>query len=221
MARDWLKAGRGLLRLRRDYNDTAAVFDIIAALEGPSLWRAYRRMRLDPVGRALIEAGEELSDRLMDSAWVASHPLGSVGAAYRAFLRGKRFNARVLADALLESADVPALRRRGAPAAWWPRYVTDVHDIAHVIAGYDSDPKGEGCLMAFTFAQLEGLGYAAIAAGSALLFGPLAVAEGYARGRRAAWLWAEDWAARFAEPLADVRRRLNVAPARHYAARLA
>ncbi|HEX8448889.1 MAG TPA: Coq4 family protein, partial [Allosphingosinicella sp.] len=96
----------------------------------------------------------------------------------------------------------------------------DVHDIWHVLTGYEADePLGEACLVAFSFAQTGGLGWAFIGAGAALkslrITGNTAFAravwEGWRHGRRAAWLHGEDYQALMAEPLESARARLWIA----------
>ncbi len=95
----------------------------------------------------------------------------------------------------------------------------DIHDLWHVITGYEADEHlGEACLVAFSFAQTGGLGWAFIGAGAALkslrVTGKTdffkAVIEGYRRGKQAGWLHGEDYETLLAEPLEQVRRRLNI-----------
>ena len=95
----------------------------------------------------------------------------------------------------------------------------DVHDIWHTLTGYRADdPLGELCLVAFSYAQSKGLGWAFIAMMGSLksLREPhsgavlRAVWEGYRNGRNAHWLHGEDIDALFAEPLDAARKRLNI-----------
>ena len=83
------------------------------------------------------------------------------------------------------------------PYAWMGRRERDIHDLWHVLTGYKADEHlGEACLVAFSYAQTGGLGWAFIAAGAALksirITGKLdflrAVIEGYRHGKRAGWL---------------------------------
>ncbi len=213
--RDWPLALRGLLRLGRDHGDLAAVMDITQGLEGRSIWTAYRRMNRSAVGRRLMIERAELSDRLMDTTWLARFPAGSFGAAYRGFIAGRTFSARTLADQLIAGPN-GAVIRRGGPVPWFARRIADLHDVAHVLTGYETDPQGEGCVMAWTFGQLGAFGYAAIALGSAFIFSPAAAFEAWRAGRRAGWIFDLDVEAAFAEPLDQVRDRLNIAPPRLY-----
>ncbi len=53
------------------------------------------------------------------------------------------------------------------PYAWMGRRTRDVHDIWHILSGYHRDALGEASLVAFSFAQTGGLGWALIALGAA------------------------------------------------------
>jgi ubiquinone biosynthesis protein COQ4 len=97
--------------------------------------------------------------------------------------------------------------------------VRDTHDIWHVLSGYHRDGLGEACLVAFSFAQTRGLGWATIALGAgfkALRQGhwsaARAIRQGYRRGKAAKWLPGEDAVRLMSEPLDAARRRLNIAP---------
>jgi ubiquinone biosynthesis protein COQ4 len=114
------------------------------------------------------------------------------------------------------------------PYAWMGRRERDIHDLWHVLTGYKaSEHLGEACLVAFSYGQTGGLGWAFIAAGAALkslrvtgetLF-LRAVIEGYRHGKRAAWLHGEDYEALMAESIDAVRARLGIAePALYRAA---
>ena len=100
----------------------------------------------------------------------------------------------------------------------------EAHDIWHVLTGYSRDALGEACLVAFSFAQTGGLGWALIALGAALKSreaGPYpfakAIWQGYQRGKAAKWLLGEDYEALMAEPIAAARRRLGLTEATVYA----
>ena len=100
-----------------------------------------------------------------------------------------------------------------------------------MLTGYKADePLGELCLVNFSYAQGGGLGWGFIATMGMLknLFKKngwavmRAVREGYARGRKAAWLNFDDVSALFAEPLEAARARLKLGePVRYKAAQRA
>ena len=143
---------------------------------------------------------------------------GSVGAAYRAFLDRTGYSADGLAEVSVAETDDSLNIEH--PYAWFGRRERDVHDLWHVLTGYEADePLGEACLVAFSYAQTGGLGWALIGAGAALkslkITGDTAFAravwEGWRHGRRAGWLHAEDYEALMAEPLDKARARLRIA----------
>lgn len=213
---DWLHAIRSLRRLLADKEDTVQVFEIMRALNGGSTAWGYARL-LDTVeGGRIAYQRVELAERLMDDPWLDSLPPGSVGAAYRDFIRSERLSAEGLAKISMEGQK-PVQERH--PYAWFGRRTRDVHDIWHILTGYGRDGLGEACLVAFSYAQTRGKGWALIALGAALRSrkGPRqpyvkAIWQGYLRGRRAAWLLGEDYERLMAEPLDAVRRRLNLTP---------
>jgi ubiquinone biosynthesis protein COQ4 len=214
LRRDWPLAFTGMRRLARDANDTPAVMIIIQALEGPAIWRIWRRMQASAAGREQIARGLELH---RSPLLTADYPAGTVGAAYRAFM-GARHSARKLADCLIGGPNGSMIATPGR-LPWFIRRLCDLHDVAHVLTGYDSDPQGEGCLQAWTFAQSGNFGNLSIALGSACLYGPLPVLEAYLAGRRARWLFDVDPEALFASDLEAARASLGIKRPRLYRSR--
>lgn len=226
MRRDWGTAWAALRRLLADGNDTVQVFRIMRALNADTSHRNYARLLTEPGGGRIAFQHVELTERFSDQAWIDALPNGSVGAHYRAFLDRTGFSARGLAD--ISYADGEGWQDAQHPVAWFGRRERDVHDIWHILTGYTAEEHlGEACLVAFSYAQTGGLGWAAIGLGAALkslrITGERAFAkavwEGYRHGRRARWLHAEDYEALLAEPLDAARRRLNIAqPVAYHAA---
>lgn len=221
--REWGTALRALLRLLGNADDTVQVFRIMRALNGDTVQKNYRRMLTTAQGGRLAYQRLELSQRLSDRAWIDSLPEGSVGAAYRAFLDRTGYSAQGLADVSYADAEV----ERGVehPHAWFGRRERDIHDIWHILTGYQADePLGEACLVAFSYSQTGGLGWAFIAAGAALKSLKVtgkstfakAVLEGRRHGKRASWLSAEDYEALMYEPLDAARKRLGIAEPKIY-----
>jgi ubiquinone biosynthesis protein COQ4 len=220
-----LQPGKALAALRRllaDKEDTVAVFEIMRALNGGSTAKAYARLLETAQGGRLAYQRAELSDRLKDTAWLESLPANSLGAAYLAFLRKNGFTP----DGLVETSNVGAAPvEQQHPYAWFGRRTRDAHDLWHILTGYETDGLGEASLVAFSFAQTGGLGWALIALGvwtRAMRSGGRAqaqtIVEGYRIGRRAAWLQAEDYDRLLAEPLDAARRRLKLERPERYLA---
>ncbi len=179
---DPLKALRGFRRLVADKEDTEQVFVIMAALSGRSIPKGYARLLQSPEGGRQAFLGIEFADRLQDAAYIDSLPPGSVGAAYRDFVRARDLSAYGLAAESRKVADTEI--DAAHPTAWYARRLRDVHDIWHVLTGYGSDALGEACVVAFSHPQARSAGFAFIAAGAAVEFERL-----NKRHRYAAAIW--------------------------------
>lgn len=218
LKRDWPAAWRALRRLLADSDDTVQVFRITRALNGGTWQRNYRRLIASAEGGRLAYRRVELAHRFCDRSWIDSFPDGSVGAAYRAFLDRTGYSAAGMIEVSVALEAYPADVEH--PYAWFRRRERDLHDIWHVLTGYQTDePLGEACLVAFTYGQTRGLGWAFIAAGAALrslrVTGNTAFAravwEAWRHGRRADWLHGEDYEALMEEPIEAARKRLGIA----------
>ncbi len=213
--RDWRTAFDAIRKLLANGDDTTQVFRIMRALNVGSGPRGYARMIATTEGGRLACEQVELATRFSDRAWIASFAPGTVGAAYRAFLDSTGYSA----DGLVEVSRINAEEDLRHPYAWYGRRTRDVHDIWHVLTGYKADESlGEAALVAFSYAQLGGFGWAFIGGAAALkslrvtrgtLFAR-AVWEGYRHGRKARWLAGEDYEALLAEPIDAARRRLHI-----------
>ena len=110
----------------------------------------------------------------------------------------------------------------GSSITWFGRRTRDVHDIWHILSGYHRDGLGEACLVAFSYAQTKGLGWALIALGAVSRSRGAdypyvkAIWQGYKRGKAAAWLLGEDYERLMNEPLLAARKRLGITPATIY-----
>jgi ubiquinone biosynthesis protein COQ4 len=212
---DWGHAWRSLQKLLADKEDTRQVFEIMRALNGKSTANGYIKLLETPEGGRMAFERKEFADKLMDDAWLDSLPAGSVGAAYREFIRAEDLSAEGLADVSREGiSDVD----NPHPYAWFGRRTRDVHDIWHILTGYHRDALGEACLVAFSYAQTKGLGWALIAFGAASRSRGTgypaikAIWQGYQRGKAAKWLLGEDYESLLAEPLEAARKRLGLTP---------
>ena len=214
--RDWRTAFDAIRKLLANGDDTTQVFRIMKALNAGNAEKNYARLLATEDGGRTAYERRELTTRFTDKAWVAQFAPGTVGAAYREFLETTGYSA----DGLAEVSKVIREDELPHPYAWFGRRTRDVHDIWHVLTGYKADESlGEACLVAFSYAQVGGLGWAWIAGAAALkslkvtgnsLF-IKAVWEGYRHGRKAKWLIAEDYEALMAEPIEAARARLGIA----------
>lgn len=215
--RAWRTAFEALRKLLANGDDTTQVFRIMRSLNVGDTASAYGRLIATSDGGRIAYERVELARRFADRDWVAGFAPGTVGAAYRDFLASTGYSA----DGLVEVSRLdPTETDVVHPYAWMGRRTRDVHDIWHVLTGYKADETmGEACLVAFSYAQTRGLGWAFIAGGAALkslratggtLFAT-AVREGYRHGRQAAWLLREDYEALMHEPIDAARARLRIA----------
>jgi ubiquinone biosynthesis protein COQ4 len=212
--RQWGTALRALKRLLSDKEDTGQVFEIMRALNGNSTVRNYGRLLETDAGGRLALEHVELAPKLMDQAWLDSFATGTVGAAYRDFVRSEKLSAEGLAE--ISRLKQPRVED-AHPYDWFGRRTRDSHDIWHILSGYHRDGLGEACLVAFSYAQTRSLGWALIALGAAMKalrhgswLHVRAIWQGYRRGNAAKWLPGEDYVALMREPLDTARRRLNI-----------
>ena len=213
--RDWRTAFDAIRKLMANGDDTTQVFRIMRALDVGNGPRNYARLIATVEGGRVASDHVELAERLSDRSFVRQFAPGTVGAAYRAFLETTGYSA----DGLVQVSKIDSEDQVAHPYAWFGRRVRDTHDIWHVLTGYKADESlGEACLVAFSYAQVGGLGWAFIGAAAALkslsvtrntLFAR-AVWEGYRNGRRARWISGEDYLALLAEPIEAARARLGI-----------
>ncbi len=214
---DWRTAMDAIRKLLANGEDTTQVFRIMRALNVGNAPMNYARLIATERGGRIAYDQVELARRFSDPAFVASFAPGTVGAAYRHFLETTGYSA----DGLVEvSRLVPSEDDLAHPYAWFGRRVRDTHDIWHVLTGYKADESlGEAALVAFSYAQVGGLGWALIGSAAALkslrvtgngLFAK-AVWEGYRNGRTAKWISGEDYLTLLHESLDAARARLGIA----------
>lgn len=212
-----LAALKAFRRLIRDKEDTVQVFRIMQALSGRSISRGYQRMLSTMEGGRQAFLREELAHKLDDPVWLARFQPGTVGATYRAFRAARGFTADGLAE--VEREVVPFIDAPH-PVVWYSRRLRDIHDVWHVLTGYQTDALGEACVVAFSYGQTRNLGFAFIGWGAAReiqrenrsIPARRAALQAWRHGRAARWLPALDYEALFAEPLDAVRARLNLRP---------
>jgi ubiquinone biosynthesis protein COQ4 len=220
---DFPRAYQGIRRLLANKEDTEAVFEIMRALAGKAIPNGYRRLLMSPEGGAIAFAAPEMQPILDDHAMLATLPEGSVGRTYLDFVQGRKISAQGLAEESRKTAtDIDAPH----PYAWYARRMRDVHDIWHVLTGYETDALGEACVVAFSYAQTKSAGFALIgAAGGRELQRQLpdypvarAVWQAYRNGRKAAWLPALDYIALLQKPLIQARQDLGIQAPSYYTA---
>ena len=213
-------AWRALRRLIADPEQTHEVFTVIRALSGPALENGYNRFRQTDVGRQVLHGGIDLLDTLRDHDTLATLPQRSLGAHYLSFIRRENISADGLVEA---SEDEEEFKLLDGDIARFAMRQRDMHDLWHVLTDYGRDEIGEACLLAFTYAQTKNRGVGVICLAGCLklreFYGPgifHAAWAAYKAGKKAAWLPAENWEIRLAEPIDVARRALNIEPPEAY-----
>ena len=209
-------AWRSLQKLRRDPDDTGAVFEIIEALSGPGDDKNFRRWAATEGGRRILAEKRDILPRLRDRDALLAMPEGSLGREYALFTAREEISADGLVDASREGRDYSEFgeeRRRFA------EHLRDTHDLEHVITGWGRDLRGEAALLSFGLAQAWNHGIGLIVAMAYVESDReerRLIREGWRRGRRAKWLGAQDFEALLPRPLDEVRRELGVEAAPDY-----
>lgn len=217
---DLREASDAVRALMRDPGDVSQVFRIINALPGHAFERVVRRMKQSESGRKILRGQPELMRRLADRDYLAALPDGSLGREYLRFMDDENLTAGALVDADETAGwDADQHSRELAHARQWLR---DTHDLWHVVTGYHGDLLGEPALVAFQCVQNcwhPGFGFISFMVfmrGGIFPGMRRIVLEGFWRAIRSGWLPGADWVALLPQPLAEVRRQLQVAPLSPY-----
>ena len=217
--RDVMKAFATLGELRKDANRTDLVGEFIGLMTGPSADRLLRKVWHDPVGRAILQEGRDLRATLADRAYLSSLPAGSLGRTYFDWTSTRDFTA----DGLAHEISNQVGREIKNPRSTMSARVVDMHDLWHVLNGWDSDIFGEMHLLGYSYAQLGGWAWLILGliANSILAIQGRFEGFGYLRnsirrGRRATLLVAVDWEAMLPLPLEQVRRQLLISDPEPY-----
>ena len=196
--------------LLRDTNDTRQVFRIglVLARRGYPMFLA--RLTLDDEGARMLRERPAIDSTAVDFDHLRQLPETTLGGAYVRFLDRHGLD--------------PDLFQRPTGLPEVPAYVSQrmrqVHDLWHVLAGYEPDIAGEIAVQAFSFGQTRMIPPAVIALVAAAKFAPREprifqmMLDGYRIGARAKFLppvWLEE---HFERPLDEVRTELGIVPIR-------
>jgi ubiquinone biosynthesis protein COQ4 len=145
-------------------------------------------------------------------------PPGSLGRTIIEWFIRENISTEGLAQASEAAAQALGNRREvSADEQVYGTRLRNLHDVFHVLAGYDRDLRGEVGVLAFTLAHAynRGIAYLVFQAvrrsGWNSELGKLA-RQGYRRGKRSKPLVEEDWEALFERPIDEVREALDVGP---------
>jgi ubiquinone biosynthesis protein COQ4 len=217
-----LVAFRAMRKLRENPDDTARAIMVIGALSGNSGERLFRRFRRSPRAEAILREKRDLYDILSDVDRLRSMPEGSLGRTIGDWFVREQISAQGLAQASAAAqAQLGIAPPSGDDQRVFGSRLRNLHDVFHVLCGYDRDLRGEAAVLAFTLAQTHNPGIAYLvyralwSSGWSSETGKL-IRQGFRRGRRAEWLLDQDWETLLERPLARLREELGVGPAPVY-----
>ncbi len=199
---------RALVTLIRDPNRLEMVFELRDSLADPKIMdQLVEKLSKDPrIALSFIQRHRLKID--LDA--LSRLPEGTLGRAYAE-------NMRRLG---LDPAAIPVLSSNN-PRDFFSAHLYETHDLWHTLTGFATDVAGELGLQAFYMAQIGGgLPIALLTAGAvntALLSRADAanrmdeIARGWQMGRAAKPIFGVHWDELWAVPLAEVRRRFDIA----------
>lgn len=215
----WRRARRLLLELIHDPEGTDRVFQLFEAMGGRGDERTVQQFAARPEGRRLFAEKPSLLQAMSERDRLQSLPDDSFGRAYLSFAKRNGFDV----DGLLQSNQrgLGELNRQlDEDRLWFFERANLMHDLWHVLTGYDTDPAGEAALLAFSHAQ--GLASRTV---KFLILTMMAIAPkrdafsfqrfvvaAWRRGRSAAPLFIQRYEELLRRPLDEVRRELHITP---------
>ncbi len=209
---DWRKGLEALRKLMDDPDSTEYAFELVDAVDPDAHERYLGRLRKHPQGRRLLEERPRLADLLCDRETLVRMPEGSFGRAYLEFIEKNHLNPAGLID-LRNSLDPRGL----ADESWIRDRALLMHDLWHVLTGYDTSEEGEAELLPFSWAQNGSPAIALLTLGTAYYASKAdrfalqrRMLRSWRRGRRAAWLPALAYEELLPQPLEDVRRSVGL-----------
>ncbi|MDG2304322.1 MAG: Coq4 family protein [Candidatus Binatia bacterium] len=151
-----------------------------------------------------------------DVAHLATLPAGTLGKEFERYLTENGLDANLLR----ESAFIPAHRARDDDVGYLAERGFQLHDLFHVLTGFDTTPLGEVRVLSFTVAQSPAPYPAMIIASRPLqmvLYNPQllpvvmdAITEGWALGRKAKSLLPVHWEDHWESPLDELRAEYDL-----------
>jgi ubiquinone biosynthesis protein COQ4 len=205
----WLHLGR--LRAGDPAHILDSAYSVGDAIGGMSDERHLRRLWRTPRGRALLSSRTSLPDALADRDALRAMAPGSLGRTFLAF--AERHGIDVLKLIESEHAMSRDYGQLDPLRQWLSDRLTVMHDLWHVLAGYDATPAGESALMGFSLPQRANDRALPIFIAMSVVAGNLSARNAYQairRGRRAVYLVEEPFEELLPLPLETVRARLRI-----------
>lgn len=208
MKKVWLglKFFYGCLVVIRNPLKTDIIIGVARALAKPQLFQETLRIaKSTPEGRKILE--EKLPFPKLDLDQLALLPENTLGYKYASYMKSNNLDP-----------DFYKVTYHDEATYMFYRY-GQVHDLWHVLIGFDISIEGELGMMGYTYAQANGQAAILIVALTFLhgvFFKPLdlknyveSFVTGWELGRKTKRLFAIDWQTQMARPYDDVRQDLN------------
>lgn len=211
-----LVARRAVRALRENPDNTMQAIVAIGAMSGNSNERLFRRFKKSPKGAQILREKRDLYDLLSDQKRMLAMAPGSLGRTIVEWFIRENISTEGLAGASeAASKELGDTRELGSAAGVFGNRLRNLHDVFHVVTGYDRDMRGEMAVLAFTLAQTGNTGIGYLVWRSLLNGGwnselGRVIRQGFRRGRRAEWLLDQDWEALLEQPIEQVRQKLGL-----------
>lgn len=193
-----------------DPTDTKQAFRIADAFAFRAPQRVAKRYLRTKTGQQRVKSQVHLIETLQNRELLESMPQDSLAAHYLHFIDAEG----ITADGLVEASEEARTDDADPGVEFIGEELRDMHDIWHVVTGYQTDLLGEAALLAFTSAQLRHPGVGFIAAVAMVLsdtpYYRRFIVDGFRQGRQAAWLPAQPWEELLSKPLSQVRESLGI-----------
>lgn len=192
-----------------------AAYSVGDSIGGMSDERHLSRLFRTNEGRRLLAARPCLATALCDRGALGAMKPGSVGRHFLAFAERHGIDSA----ALLESqhrmsrdyGDLDPLRQ------WLSDRLTVMHDLHHVLVGYDATTPGESALMCFSLSQRmndRAIPIFVVRSTLARNIGFRDALCAIRRGMRARYLVEQPFETMLSQPLAEIQEFLRIAPSR-------
>ena len=208
----------GLLESIADWSPFASVPLAHLFMEhgDPEAQQGYDEMALaNPLAKQMLE--DRYLSPIPDVAYLETLEEGTLGRTFGAYLTDNELDPK----RLRESAFIAAHKKRGDDVGYLAERGFQLHDMFHVLTGYDTTPLGEVRVVSFTVAQTPAPYPALIIASrplQAALYKPQllpvimdAITEGWTLGRKAKPLMPIHWEEFWERPLAELRDEYGLA----------
>ncbi len=192
-----------------------AAYSVGDSIGGMSDERHLRRMGRSKTGRELLATRPSLAEALSDHSALAALPDESLGHHFLSFSVRHGIDSM----ALLESQHAMSrdYLKLDPVRQWLSDRLTVMHDLWHVLAGYDATPSGESALMCFSLPQRVNDRALPIFILTSAVTGQIGIRDavrGIRRGMRTKYLPEKPLEEFLPQPLDPVRRALGITPPR-------